>query len=642
MLPVFLSNPPNQHSECIHRGIGLQLINVVFPQNIMSHHWLNVSAPIIDLRIYSYNRLIITPNFFENTMFEELSSLILSNVKIIDENGVQLQLPAASNDATAVNGTKFKFLGICSNIRGTLDARQVQDLLNHDSITAMGNMILEPLENIYIRHDNLKNTIYRATFVNVESGKNVRLPNHYIRYNWPDVFYFVTSDIKAIDLSPNRMWRVTSEHFASLLHKRTQMMLLFDGHPRLCNCSAIPVGFDRPQQRPSKCIEYGGIVSMAEASIPIDEQLSTAVAAKPSNALSLTVATSFEPASKPPTSVGRVEDRLEDELDDEEEPLADQRQETEARSQQDRLRHQRFTNSKSKYDEIFDHDRIENRYKQRFGPLTENYDDSKADPREAIRQDDSNTVEIECVDYDNPRNTETIRVQCRDYLMQITEVDSTTLRVELEESLPNYVLIWFNDSMVTVLDHETTEDDISCMSDVNTTNVIKNLEAGLTYTFCILEKTSITISPFNCAAFYLAHKETSPFWISADKKSLAIGIAVALFVFFTWLGLVFGILLVRRNPTWLKGTKRVVVVNNRDNCPEITSTGSMDLSLEDNNAVENPLSLLCFILIDSGIVILLNFAISSTGTRAYARSLWAVRRASKSAMKWPYIIPTSI
>lgn len=171
--------------------------------------------------------------------------------------------------------------------------------------------------------------------------------------------------------------------------------------------------------------------------------------------------------------------------------------------------------------------------------------------------------------------------------MQISEVDSTTLRVELEESLPNYVLIWFNDSMVTVLEHETTEDDISCMSDLNTTNIITDLEAGLTYTFCILEKTSITISPFNCAAYYLARKETSPIWISTDKKSLTIGIAVALFVVFTWLGLVFGIFLVRRNPTWLKGTKRVVIVDNRNNFPQMNNRTSTDLSVEDNSAVDN-------------------------------------------------------
>lgn len=706
--------------------MNIKLINVSFPQNTIESYWLNVAVPVNVLKIYSNTNLKIKPKSFDGTVFDELRSLTLSNVEVVNENGQKVRIAIPPSDAMIVNDTKYTFRGICQNFHNSLRSIQVQNLHNNNPIAVIGNASLKSLEMFHFRYNNFRDSIHKQTFVHLRALKKLILNNCNIEYIWSDAFYFLNYNTEYIDLSHNKLTRLTPGLFDIFYYKRDRMRIVLDENPWVCDCTEHIEMFDRIQcleQKTSKCSSdfprrLSNVGNIAELSarqeneveeIPkandgdkeekvekkveavskaeekpdiksepvvekkVEEKLDRKTAQKRDQSLKgedktkvaqeevkiedkvdqkpnekteektdTKTADKLEdeleemPVPKRKTAAKsapipkvsnnttqksetgsnaaeHAEDKLEDELDEE---GADEKHDPKPKPRpnpkpkpksrhfddyEERLRDRWMRyEDRYRYDDKFEdryRDHFEDRFDSRYDPLLDDDDIDRpmarhmgppVEPRQETRQEDSNTVEIECVDYYDPENTETIRVQCRDYLMQITEVDSTTLRVELEESLPNYVLIWFNDSMVTVLEHETTEDDISCMSDLNTTNIITDLEAGLTYTFCILEKTSITISPFNCAAYYLARKETSPIWISTDKKSLTIGIAVALFVFFTWLGLVFGILLVRRNPTWLKGTKRVVVVNNRNNCPELASTASMDLSLEDNNAVENP------------------------------------------------------
>lgn len=532
--------------------------------------WLNAAILIEALAIYSNTTLTISPLSFDGLPFRDLRTLTLSNVDVVQQNGDSLRLAVPSADVATTNN-KNTFIGICENFRGTLRELEVQFLHNNNPMAVIGNVTLTSLEIVYFRHSRFRDSIHGAIFEKMPALKSMRLPNNNIRHIWPKAFDAVSSSLTYLDLRNNLLNRVTPGLFDAFT--ALSLNLIFDGNPWHCDCSQYVKGFDQLpclQQDANMCSavtwhsQATKITSVAtdfSANTRVNEDLTPTVQPASESYTSSLATTATESY--------RVEDKLEDELEEEEQERMDtERWLIDHRNREQRMQHIGYGHRLNALDNVDDLDDVYN-------------------TRQNGRQEDTNTVEIECVDYHDPENTETIRVQCRDYLMQISEVDSTTLRVELEESLPNYVLIWFNDSMVTVLEHETTEDDISCMSDLNTTNIITDLEAGLTYTFCILEKTSITISPFNCAAYYLARKETSPIWISTDKKSLTIGIAVALFVVFTWLGLVFGIFLVRRNPTWLKGTKRVVIVDNRNNFPQMNNRTSTDLSVEDNSAVDN-------------------------------------------------------
>lgn len=694
----------------------------------MESYWLNVAVAVNSLKIYSNTILKIKPRAFVGTVFDDLRSLTLSNVELVNEYGQKIRIAIPPAESTNANETKYTSRGICSYFKDSLNVLQVQNLQNNNPMVVYGNASFKRLEILHFRHNNFRDSIHKQTFANMRSLKRLMLTNCNIEYIWTDAFFFLNYNTELIDLSYNKMTRLTPGLFDFFYFKQDKIKIVLAENPWVCDCTEHVLIFERIQcleQKTSKCLsdyprrlddanyiaelkakmkntlenshipsnetreaddQLQGVElktdenkqtenqeeikiepvvektteenvtqkSDQKATAEMDNETEDKGDEKPIKAIESKTEPTIEPKIAPnadekledeleemptpkrpietkavpvkdspknsateksteiPKASDLVEDKVEDELDENDDETHKNPENLKEEKEKIKRRHfddyeERLRERWMRYEDRhhFD-DRFEDRYREHFEDRFDSkYDsllddddfdarhmsrkmDQPGETRQETRQEDSNTVEIECVDYYDPDNTETIRVQCRDYLMQITEVDSTTLRVELEESLPNYVLIWFNDSMVTVLEHETTEDDISCMSDLNTTNIITDLEAGLTYTFCILEKTSITISPFNCAAYYLARKETSPIWISTDKKSLTIGIAVALFVFFTWLGLVFGILLVRRNPTWLKGTKRVVVVNNRNNCPELASTASMDLSLEDNNAVENP------------------------------------------------------
>lgn len=204
---------------------------------------------------------------------------------------------------------------------------------------------------------------------------------------------------------------------------------------------------------------------------------------------------------------------------------------------------------------------------------------------------DEDTVDIECVDYANKDITEIVTVKCRTMNMDITEVGENTLKIVFEQALPNYILMWFNDSMVMSLqDHEISAHDLSCVALVNQTNYIRDLSVDTTYTFCVFENVTSTISPFDCVAYYLPRPENeddNPIWIAKSQKTMAIFIAIGLFVVFMWCGLLVGIWLIRRNPNWLKGSKNVVVVDStnafQDSGNDIRSN---NFSIEDNNVVD--------------------------------------------------------
>lgn len=203
-------------------------------------------------------------------------------------------------------------------------------------------------------------------------------------------------------------------------------------------------------------------------------------------------------------------------------------------------------------------------------------------------------VDIECSDYADKTYIERLTVQCRQHTIDISIHNEDTLIVKFEQRLPNFVLMWFNDTTTsTVQDYEMSAEDISCMMLTQQINYINELTVDTTYTFCIFENTTTTVSPFDCVAYYLPSREfsinsdDSPVWISKDGQTAVILIGSGAFVIFMWLGIMLGVWLIRRYPNWLKGAKNLIVV---DSGGHLKSNGSMhrrcdESSIEDNNSV---------------------------------------------------------
>lgn len=184
-------------------------------------------------------------------------------------------------------------------------------------------------------------------------------------------------------------------------------------------------------------------------------------------------------------------------------------------------------------------------------------------------------------------------VQCRQHTIEITHsFRAGMLFVKVEQSLPNSALIWFGDTAASAtLDHELSADDIGCIMLSQTYNEISGLTLDTTYTFCIFENASATVSPFDCVAYYLPPKyvseEDRPVWISKDDQTAVILIGSGAFVVFLWLGIMLGVWLIRRYPNWLKGAKNLIIVNSEGNSKGNGSghRPSDQFSVEDNNSI---------------------------------------------------------
>lgn len=158
--------------------------------------------------------------------------------------------------------------------------------------------------------------------------------------------------------------------------------------------------------------------------------------------------------------------------------------------------------------------------------------------------------------------------------------------------MPNSALIWFGDTATdTVLDQELSADDIGCIMLSQEENAIGELTPDTTYTFCVFENTSTTVSPFDCVAYYLPPKYVavadSPVWISKDDQNAVILLGSGAFVFFLWLGVMLGVWLIRRYPKWLKGAKNVIIVDSEGNSKANGSVHrpSDEFSVEDNSSI---------------------------------------------------------
>ncbi|CAO1437522.1 unnamed protein product [Diamesa hyperborea] len=92
---------------------------------------------------------------------------------------------------------------------------------------------------------------------------------------------------------------------------------------------------------------------------------------------------------------------------------------------------------------------------------------------------------------------------------------------------------------------------------------IMNLQPSLIYTFCALEWATMISTPFHCKS----HQTATPFgrqpWIVQEHKVIILTSFLVLILVALLIGVSMTYLLIRRVPTLMRGSKRVVMVNNR-------------------------------------------------------------------------------
>lgn len=179
---------------------------------------------------------------------------------------------------------------------------------------------------------------------------------------------------------------------------------------------------------------------------------------------------------------------------------------------------------------------------------------------------DGNVIGHKCYDVIE-NSTKTIYLKQHVQVTNIWKGIDNDIFIEVDISIAKrFVVIWFNSSSSEEVNefYEAIEADIGCQSSNTTVYRIGNLYFDTTYTICLIEKTEETVSPLNCMPYVLDSDEYyhDTMWIGEEDKVKTIGLVVfGIFVNIIF-GLILSIVLIRKNPTWLKGNKRIVRVSN--------------------------------------------------------------------------------
>lgn len=144
----------------------------------------------------------------------------------------------------------------------------------------------------------------------------------------------------------------------------------------------------------------------------------------------------------------------------------------------------------------------------------------------------------------------------------------------------NLILVYYPGSLDT---SDLSDENVECQIVTTEKVIIKDLQLTTVYLFCVFINYDPYVqfqTPFQCKSFQTPTPYAQQPWIYQEQKV----IFLTSFLMFLLLSLVLGIImtyfLIRRIPTLMKGSKRVVMVNNRTKDVMVLSGGSRNNSLQ--------------------------------------------------------------
>lgn len=150
-------------------------------------------------------------------------------------------------------------------------------------------------------------------------------------------------------------------------------------------------------------------------------------------------------------------------------------------------------------------------------------------------------------------NTTDYEFQPKSTDFHLQELNNGTILVNLKNHDNNVTILWFkvtnNDNIIA----------INCLKNLKGSVQLKNFDADSLYTICLLEL-KYQLSPFNCLGLKTAPAKNARIWLSNGDKAIILSIYSLTLIVFCLLGCGICLLIVRKNPSLLKGSKRIVMV----------------------------------------------------------------------------------
>lgn len=139
----------------------------------------------------------------------------------------------------------------------------------------------------------------------------------------------------------------------------------------------------------------------------------------------------------------------------------------------------------------------------------------------------------------------------------LKELNDGTIIVSLPDEKDS-VLLWFDDQI-----QEDIQRSIHCVKDVKGSFLLKNTSPCTTYTICFLENQEARFSPLNCLGITTKPGLEDRAWLTNGYKPMVYLVLTTLMFLFCGIS-AFGMFIVlRRNPSLLRGSKRVLIIKHR-------------------------------------------------------------------------------
>lgn len=155
--------------------------------------------------------------------------------------------------------------------------------------------------------------------------------------------------------------------------------------------------------------------------------------------------------------------------------------------------------------------------------------------------------------YSNLISTWNIKLPMKKNNFFITELSNKSIMINFENSNTPGTLIWFKN------DDKKKSLHIHCLKNFNDFILLNDFESNSLYTICLLENYGL-FSPLNCRALSTSLPKNLQTWLNNSDKIIVWTLIIAFNIFFFIIGGVWGFFLVRKYPSLLKGSRKIVML----------------------------------------------------------------------------------
>ncbi|XP_053994267.1 leucine-rich repeat transmembrane protein FLRT3-like [Hylaeus volcanicus] len=139
----------------------------------------------------------------------------------------------------------------------------------------------------------------------------------------------------------------------------------------------------------------------------------------------------------------------------------------------------------------------------------------------------------------------------------VLKTEDQSLLINLPDLEEGVMLLWF--------DNDDVDRSLNCAKNVKHSYLLQGIDPQTTYTICLLNDNDTSfVSPLNCLAVTTNPTYEASTWLTnADKSAVFLSLTVSLLLMLA-IGAFIAFVLIWRNPSLLRGSKRVMLVKRRN------------------------------------------------------------------------------